>query len=167
LAQDPAPRTWEEALSSPRSASWIKAGEKHYAKLQEFGTFGEFVPTKELPAGTKTVRGGDVLTTKRSGEDRWRMVIKGFLMQPGIHYNETFAPVVHITTLRILLAVTTKLDWDDWQGDAPSAFMQPKIDTLIYLVPTAAYRYYSKQLRDLEAVHGKPRARFWPKCGRA
>ena len=123
----------------------------------EFGTFGDFVPTKNLPAGpgTKTVRGGDVLTTKRSGEDRWRMVIKGFLMQPGIHYNETFAPVVHITTLRILLAMATKQDWDDWQGDAPSAFMQPKIDTEIYLVPTPAYRHFSKKLRDMEAVHGQ------------
>jgi hypothetical protein len=155
LALDPTPRTWEEAINSPRSASWVKAGEKHFAKLQEFGTFGEFVPIKDLPAGTKTVRGGDVLTTKRSGEDRWRMVIKGFLMQPGIHYNETFAPVVHITTLRILLAMATKQDWDDWQGDAPSAFMQPKIDTLIYLVPTAAYRHFSKELRKLEALHGK------------
>ena len=63
---------------------------------------------EELPAGTKSVHGGDVLTTKHSGEDRWRMVIKGFLMQPGIHYNETFAPVVHITTLRILLTMATK-----------------------------------------------------------
>ena len=115
-------------MSGPRAASWVKAGEKHFAKLLEFGTFGEFVAVKDMPARTKTVRGGDVLTTKRSSEDRWRMVIKGFLMQPGIHYNETFAPVVHITTLRILLVMATKQDWDDWQGDATSAIMLPGHD---------------------------------------
>ena len=100
-------------------------------------------------------RSGDVLTTKRSGEYSWRLVIKGFLMQPGIHYNETFAPVVQITTLRIMLVLMTLHDWTDWQGDAPSAFMQPKMDSSIYILPSAALRYHHAKLRALEAIHGK------------
>ena len=58
------------------------------------------------------------------------------------------------TTLRIILVMATKFDWEDWQGDAPSAFMQPKIDTTIYMHLTPAYRYFSKKLRDMEAKHG-------------
>ena len=64
------PQTWALALASPQRESWIKGGLKHYNKLVEFGTLGEYVPVKHLPAGTKTVRGGDVLSTKRSGETR-------------------------------------------------------------------------------------------------
>ena len=45
-------------------------------------------------------------------------------------------------------------DWNDVQGDTPSAFMQPKIDTVIYMLPTATYRYFSNELRDLERLHG-------------
>ena len=148
------PSSWIDALKRPEHQQWIQGGKKHYDQLNNFGTLGKPIPVTELPAGTKTVRGGDVFTTKRSGERRWRMVIKGFLMQPGIHYNETFAPVVLITTLRILLVLMTMRDWNDVQGDAPSAFMQPKIDTVIYMLPTATYRYFSKELRDLEQLHG-------------
>ena len=75
-------------------------------------------------------------------------------MQPGIHYNETFAPVVQITTLRIMLVLMTMYDWTDWQGDAPSAFMQPKMDSNIFILPSAALRYHHAKLRALEAIHG-------------
>ena len=63
----------------------------------------------------------------------------------------------------------TKQDWDDWQGDAPSTFMQPKIDTEIYLVPTAACRHFSQELRDMEAVHGQGpgQGKVVAPCGRA
>ena len=55
---------------------------------------------------------GDVLKTKRDGSKKVRVVVKGFTMQPGIHFNETFAPTVVIATFRILLALGAMHDWD-------------------------------------------------------
>ena len=45
-------------------------------------------------------------------------------------------------------------NWDIWQGDAPSAFMQPKIDTEIYVTPTPMMWHFDKQLQELEKKHG-------------
>ena len=43
------------------------------------------------------------------GEMTWRLLIDGLLMQQGIHYNASLAPVVRTTTLRALLSRMTKV----------------------------------------------------------
>ena len=63
-------------------------------------------------------------------------------------------PTAVIATFRILLALGARHDWDIWQGDAPSAFMQPKIDTDIYVTPTPMMRHFDKELQKLESEHG-------------
>lgn len=54
-------------------------------------------------------------------------------MQAGLHFNETFAPVPQISTFRTLLAVATQEDWEVKAGDVNTAFLEPRIDTLIWV----------------------------------
>ena len=143
-------------MQEPQSKrqKWIDGGKQEHKRLKDNESFGHWQPTNELPKGTKLVRMGDVLETKRDATTKVRVVIKGFTMQPGIHFNETFPPTVFITTFRVLLALGAMHNWDIWQGDAPSAFMQPKIDTEIYVTPTPMMRHFDKQLQELEKKHG-------------
>jgi hypothetical protein len=76
-------------------------------------------------------------------------------VRAGIYFNQTFAPTVVIATFRILLALAAQNDWDIWQGDAPTAFMQPDIDTEIYVTPTDMMRHFCPELRELERKYGK------------
>ena len=76
-------------------------------------------------------------------------------MLPGIHFNDTYAPVVQLTTFRFILAITTKFDWEAKQGDAPTAFMQSDIDTTIYTHLSPAFRYSSSALREAEKKYGR------------
>ena len=152
------PADWNAAMKADATtkAKWEAAGGKReWDKVVDNETLGKWTATSELPKGTKLVRMGDVLKVKRDDSHKVRVVIKGFTMQPGIHFNHTFAPTVVIATFRILLALAAQFDWDIWQGDAPTAFMQPEIDTEIYVTPTDLMRHFSPELRKLEQKHGR------------
>ena len=55
-------------------------------------------------------------------------------MQAGIDFNETFAPVPVVTTIRTLIAIGTKYDWEMLQGDVETAFLASDMDAEIYVV---------------------------------
>ena len=40
-----------------------------------------------------------------------RLVARGFTQQPGIDYNETFAPVARVETVRTVLAIVVQYKW--------------------------------------------------------
>ena len=66
----------------------------------------------------------DVLTkTKRDGTKKSHVVVKGFRMSQGIDFNETFAPVPCMSSIRTTPALAAKYDWDAKQGDVNTAFL--------------------------------------------
>ena len=52
-----------------------------------------------------------------------RLVVKGFTQEYGIDYEETFAPVARISSVRALLAVAAASKWDFFQMDIKNAFL--------------------------------------------
>ena len=51
---------------------------------------------------------------------RARLAAKGFTQEYGIDYEETFAPVARISSIRALLAVAATSKWDIFQIDRKS-----------------------------------------------
>jgi hypothetical protein len=43
------------------------------------------------------------------------LAARGFTQQPGIDYNETFAPVACMDTVRIVLAISMQYKWPVYQ----------------------------------------------------
>ena len=52
-----------------------------------------------------------------------RLVAKGFTQTYGIDYEETFASAAKMNSIRILLSLTTNLDWPLHQLDVKNAFL--------------------------------------------
>ncbi|KAK8980873.1 hypothetical protein V6N11_048003 [Hibiscus sabdariffa] len=75
----------------------------------------------------KTDMDGNVQTYKG------RLVAKGFQQIHGVDYDETFSPVAMFKSIRILLAVAVFHDYEIWQMDVKTAFLNGKLEEDVYM----------------------------------
>ncbi|CAI7764260.1 unnamed protein product, partial [Closterium sp. NIES-54] len=85
-----------------------------------------------------------VLMTKYHVDDtvtreKARLVVKGFTQVYGADYDEAYAPVSSYITLRIFLSIVTVLDLNLMQLDMKNAFLQSKLDRLLYMYQSDYY----------------------------
>ena len=57
-----------------------------------------------------------------------RLVAKGFTQTQGVDYDETFSPVGMIKSIWILFAIAAYLDYEIWQMDIKTAFLNGHLD---------------------------------------
>lgn len=62
-----------------------------------------------------------------------RLVVKGYAQQPGIDYSETFAPVARLDTVRTVIALAAQKEWDLYQLDVKSAFLNGELKEEVYV----------------------------------
>ena len=62
-----------------------------------------------------------------------RLVAKGFTQREGIDYEETFLPVAMLKSIRILLSSTACLDYEIWQMDIKTTFLNGNLEEDIYM----------------------------------
>ena len=58
--------------------------------------------------------------------------MKGYTQIKGIDYNETFAPVINKTSIRLLLAIAAKDDLDIMHYDIKTAFLIPRVKEKLF-----------------------------------
>ena len=60
--------------------------------------------------------------------------MKGYAQKHDIDYDETFAPVVKMTTVCVLLVVVTAKGWHLHQIDVKNVFMQIEFEKWVYMI---------------------------------
>ena len=62
-----------------------------------------------------------------------RLVAKGFRQIQIVDYDETFSPVAMIKSIRILLAIAAFHDYEIWQMDVKTTFLNGKLEKDVYM----------------------------------
>ena len=68
-----------------------------------------------------------------------RIVAKGFRQVAGVDYNETYAPVVSMSIVRLFLCVVNLLNLECDQMDAVTAFLNGELDEEIFMEVPAVF----------------------------
>ncbi|CAI5533817.1 unnamed protein product [Closterium sp. Naga37s-1] len=131
---DIATMTVKEALSSWKGEAVKAAMEEEIHSLIGMGTW-ELV---ERPREVNIMKNRWVLTTKYRIDDtvereKARLVVKSFTQVYGADYDETYSPVSSYVTLRIFLSIVVVLDLNLMQLDIKNAFLQSKLDRVLYM----------------------------------
>ena len=62
-----------------------------------------------------------------------RLVARGFVQREGIDFEEVFAPVERMESVRLLLALATAKDWRIYHLDRKSAFFNGKLAETVFI----------------------------------
>ena len=84
-----------------------------------------------------------------------RLVAKGFTQEYEIDYEETFAPVARISSVRALLAVVAARKWDLFQMDVKNTFLNGELSEEVYMQPPPGLSVDSNEVCHLRrALYG-------------
>ncbi|KAH9704345.1 hypothetical protein KPL70_011418 [Citrus sinensis] len=128
------PISYNEALIDRDVEFWKKAMNQEMESMYSNKVW-ELV---EAPNGVKPIGCKWIYKRKRGVEGRVetfkaRLVAKGFTQKEGIDYEETFSPVAMLKSIRILLSIAAVLDYEIWQMDVKTAFLNGHLEENIYM----------------------------------
>ncbi|GJX49338.1 retrotransposon protein, putative, ty1-copia subclass [Tanacetum coccineum] len=93
----------------------------------------------DLPPGYKTV-GSKWIFKKKTNIDgivhtyKARLVAKGYTQLYVVDYEETFSPIADIRAIRVLISIAAFYDYEIWQMDVKTAFLNGYLYYDIYMV---------------------------------
>lgn len=112
---------------------WEIAMKEEMVSIRENDTWTEI---DNLPEDRKAVNSKWVFTVKNdNGKPRYkaRLVAKGCSQRPGFDYEETFAPVVKITTIRVILSIANYRGYVIHQMDVKCAYLNGNLREEIFM----------------------------------
>ncbi|KAJ9554040.1 hypothetical protein OSB04_018085 [Centaurea solstitialis] len=109
LTFDEEPRNFNEAKVKPE---WLKAMKTEIDSIEKNNTWN----LVSLPKDVKPIGLKWLFKIKRNADGsinkyKARLVAKGYVQQPGIYFDEVFAPVARLETIRLLIALAAGRGW--------------------------------------------------------
>jgi hypothetical protein len=124
------PPTFAEA---EREANWRKAMLEEMKSIEENSTWELVDP----PRGCGTIGLKWVFKVKRDEHGaivkyKARLVVCRFVQREGINFEEVFAPVVRMESVRLLLALAASNGWEVHHLDVKSAFLNGDLAETVF-----------------------------------
>ena len=140
-------------------AHWNEAMELELNALKKAQTW-EIIdpPNGKKPIGCRWVF---KVKTKSDGSlERYkaRLVAKGYAQEYGVDYDETFAPVARMTSVRALIAIASIKKWPIFQLDVKNAFLNGNLNEEVYMEPPPGMNLNGKILKLKKALYGLKQA---------
>ncbi|KAJ9556327.1 LOW QUALITY PROTEIN: hypothetical protein OSB04_010941 [Centaurea solstitialis] len=142
------PTSYGEAVSGNESEQWQEAMKAEMQSMYDNQVFKK-----------KTDMDGNIHTFKA------RLVAKGFTQTHGIDYDETFSPVAMLKSIRILMAISAYFNYEIWQMDVKTAFLNGKLTEDVYMEQPEGFedpKNPNKVCKLLKSIYGlKQVSRSW------
>ena len=94
-----------------------------------------------------------------------RLVAKGFVEKYGVDFDEVFAPVARLETVRVLIAIAAQESWEIHHMDVKSAFLNGELKEEVYVELPEGFAVEGREgnvLRLRKALYGLRQApRAW------
>ena len=155
LSNQRVPKSFQQAMSSENKDNWLQAMDKEIESHSENNTW----TLVERPTDRNIVSSRWVYQTKEdmNGNQKFkaRLVARGFTQQPGIDFDESYAPVTRYDSLRLILSLAANYNWHIRQYDVSTAFLNSSIDKEIYMSQPEGYSNGTNQVCRLnKAIYG-------------
>jgi hypothetical protein len=129
------PNTFQQAKQSDHAKQWEEAIAREYEQLVRSGTI-EWV---RAPPPGRTAIGSKVVFKEKKDADgntvkfKARIVAKGYSQIPGLDFEQTSATVARFTTLRTLLSLAAREDWEVHHVDVVGAYLNGDLKEELYM----------------------------------
>ncbi|KAI5328618.1 hypothetical protein L3X38_028015 [Prunus dulcis] len=139
------PETFEEAV---KDKAWQKAMENEIEMIEKNKTW-ELVdrPTDKPVISVKWIYKTKLNLDGTIQKNKARLVAKGYSQKLGIDFNETFAPVARLDTIRTLVALAAQKGWKLFQLDVKSAFLNEVLHEEVYVDQPPGFMIKNKEDR--------------------
>ncbi|GKA74452.1 retrotransposon protein, putative, ty1-copia subclass [Tanacetum coccineum] len=139
------PANYKAALLDPESKKWLDAMNVEMQSMKD----------------NDTDMDGAIYVFKA------RLVAKGFTQTYGVDYEETFSPVADIRAIRILIAIAAFYDYEIWQMDVKTAFLNGHLSEEVYMTQPEGFvnpKYPNHVCKLKRSIYGlKQASRQWNK----
>ena len=93
-----------------------------------------------------------------------QLVEKGYSQKYGIDYDETFSPMAMLKSIRIILAIAAYYDYEIWQMDVKTAFLNGHLQEEVYMIQPEGFvsKDPNKVCKLQKSIYGlKQASRSW------
>jgi len=166
LLDNDEPATYVEAMMGPDSKKWQSAMQSEIESMGDNQVWNLVDPTN----GVKTIECKWIYKKKKDMDGnvhiyKARLVAKGFRQVQGVDYDETFSPVVMLKSIRIILAIAAYFDYEIWQMDVKTAFLNGNLTEDMYMMQPEGFvdpKNVGKVCKLQKSIYGlKQASRSW------
>ncbi|MBV8801912.1 MAG: hypothetical protein JO131_02910, partial [Gammaproteobacteria bacterium] len=163
LFADCEPLGFDDANQNKR---WRDAMEEEIKSIEKNHTW----ELATLPKGKQAIGLKWVYKVKKNANGevekyKARLVAKGYKQQAGIDYDEVFAPVARLETIRLIISLAAQNNWKIFQMDVKSAFLNGYLEEEVYVEQPIGFiknGHEDKVLKLNRALYGLKQApRAW------
>ena len=129
------PNTYTETIMGPDSEKWLGAMKSEIESMHDNQVWNLVDPID----GARSVECKWIFKKKLDMDGnvhihKAQLVAKGFKQIQGVDYDETFSPVAMLKSIRILLAIAAFYDYEIWQMDVKTAFLNGNHSEDVYMI---------------------------------
>lgn len=149
-----------------KDRNWKMAMEREMQSIEDNKTW----KLTELPTGKKVIGLKWIFKLKKDAEGnvvkyKARLIAKGYVQEHGVDFDEIFAPVTRLETVRLLLALAAKSEWEVHHLDVKTAFLNGEISEDVYVSQPGGFEkegQRNKVYKLMKALYGLRQApRAW------